>query len=175
MLIPLAPWLVFFILKGFLEISEKNTWVFSPLSFRLLIFIWLGINIWGTFYLISYIRDPQRLSFSPQGISYQAMTQFIRREIPPISRIAFIKHRYLALYTQHPTAIPPYLGPPSLVGPPSEVLAYLSKWQVSHVLLDDHFLKEETSLRKTMDQFPDYFSRCYSSPPLTLFRFKKEP
>ncbi|MBA4394994.1 MAG: hypothetical protein C0407_15685, partial [Desulfobacca sp.] len=93
-------------------------------------------------------------------------------EIPLSGRIAFIKARYLSLYTHHQTVIPPYVGPPSLVGPPSEVLACLSQWQVSHVLVDDHFIKEEASLRKTIDQFPGYFSRCYSSPPLTLFQFQ---
>jgi hypothetical protein len=172
MLIPLAPWLVFFILKGFHEISEKNSRVFSPLSFRILVFIWLSLNIGGTFYFISSLRDPQSLSFSPQGASYQAMTEFIRRETPQIGRIAYIKPRYLSLYTNRQTIIAPFMGPPALTGPPSKVLAHLSHWKVNYILLDNHFVKEEEVLRKTMDQFPECFSLYYSSAPLTLFQFQ---
>lgn len=172
MLIPLAPFLVFFTLKGFQELSYKNLRVFTPFSFRILVILWIGFNIYGTFCLYSSLREPKNLAFSPEGPSYQAMANYIRQETPMSGRIAFIKPRYLSLYTHRQTVIPPYLGPPSLIGPPSKTLEYLARWQVSQVLLDDHFVNEEKSLRKTMDQFPGYFSLCYSSPPLTLFGFK---
>lgn len=172
MLIPLAPFLVYFTLKGFQELFFKRQQGLIPLSFHLLVVVWIGLNFFGTFSFYSTLRDPKSLAFSPEGPKYQAMIAYIQREIPSNDRIAYIKPRYLSLYTNHPTVIPPYMGPPSLIGPPAEILGYLSHWQVRHVLLDDHFVTEETSLRKTMAQFPNYFSPRFSLPPLTLYQFK---
>ncbi len=100
------------------------------------------------------------------------MITYIRKEIPLKARIAYVKPRYLSLYSDHPTAILPFMGPPSLVGPPSKIFDYLSHWRVTHVLLDDHFMEEERITRQMIKQLPQAFSKVYSWPSLTLLSFK---
>lgn len=171
MLLPLTPFLILFILKGFKEISIKRLVIFTPITYQIFFVFWIGVNIWGSFYLYSSFRNARSLSFSPQGLHYQSMVTYIRKEIPVTGRIAYIKPRYLSLYSDHLTAILPFMGPPSLVGPPSKVFDYLSHWRITHVLLDDHFKEEEHVTRQTIKQFPQSFSTVYTCPHLTLLRF----
>lgn len=170
MLIPLAPFLVFFTLKGIKELSPRLGF-FPSFAYRVILIFWIGLSIWGSFYLYSSFRDPQRVSFSPNGSTYQAIIDYIRKEIPDSERIAYVKPRYLSLYSQHQTAILPFMGPPSSVGPPSKIIAYLSHWKITYVLLDDHFKEEEQVTRQAIKDLPQAFSVVYSSPPLTLLRF----
>ena len=171
MLLPLAPFLVLFILKGVKEISIKRLGIFPPITYKIFFIFWIGFNMVGSFNLYSFFRNAENLSFSPQGLDYQNMATYIRQEIPVAGRIAYIKPRYLSLYSGHPTAILPFMGPPSLVGPPSNILDYLSHWRITHVLLDDHFKREEYVTRQTINQFPRSFSTVYTCPHLTLLRF----
>jgi hypothetical protein len=171
MVVPIAPLLVFYFFKGLKEFSVSSFKIFTPLVYRTLILLWIGLSILGSIDILSSRESPQNLGFSPEGLPYRSMTSHIKQELPHSARIAYIKPRYLSLYTDHQTVIPPFLGPPSYTGPALEIITYLSDWQVAYVLLDDHFRNEEKALRDTMAHFPDRFSLSFASPPLFLYRF----
>jgi 4-amino-4-deoxy-L-arabinose transferase-like glycosyltransferase len=165
-LIPMAPFLIYLILKGVKDFTLGQL----PFNFTkasgLFIALWILLNLWGTGYALLQIRTPEFISASPEGPAYKNIVNHIQREISVTSRIAYIKPRYLSLYSQRPTAIPP------LEGPPSKVLEYLQHQKVSYVLLDDHFIQDETSIRNTIKTYPEYFFPVYSNPPFILYRLK---
>jgi hypothetical protein len=171
MIIPITPFLLFYLFKGFKEWSMSLYNPFSPSVYQYIILIWIGLSILGTSQFLSSRESLQNLALSPEGPAYQTMTAHIKQKLPQDARIAYYKLRYLSLYTDRQTVIPPFLGPPSFSGPTSQIINYLKQWQVTHILLDDQFIIEEKPLRKTMEQFPDYFSSCYASPPLHLYKF----
>lgn len=170
MLLPLAPFLIFFMLKGVNELSAKTILQNVRYFYPIFVALWIGLSIGGSFTLYASFRTPERISFSPQGRTYQTMVNYIRRETALPDRIAYIKPRYLSLYSNRLTAILPFMGPPSLVGSPSTIINYLSEKKIGYILLDDHFKQEEDVLRQTIKQFPQAFSEIRSLPPLTLLQ-----
>ena len=171
MIIPITPFLLFYLFKGFKEWSLGPYNPFKPSAYRVIILLWIGLSILGTSRFLSSRESLQNLALSPEGPAYKTMVAHIKQELPKDARIACFKLRYLSLYTDRQTVIPPFLGPPSFVGPPEQIINYLRQWQVTYILLDDQFSHDEMPLRKTLAQFPEYFSFGYTSPPLHLYQF----
>jgi hypothetical protein len=170
-ILPLAPFLVFYLLKGIQEIGERFWNRLAVQTYRCFVLVWLIFCLIGTWYCLSVELRSDRTSFFPEGPVYQTMVRYIKEKLPASERIAYIRPRYLSLYTGHPTVVPPFLGPPSFTGPSKELLDYLRKWNVSYVLLDDHFKTDENALRRTIDHYPSLFAAHYRIFPLSLYRF----
>jgi len=165
-IIPLAPFLTFFLLKGVKEFFSYFGRPASSYLYKIFLIFWIGLSIWGSGYFLFSSQSPLFSAASPENPAYRTTISWIRKELPEDCRIAYIKPRYLALYSHKPTVIP------TLTKPPNQIINQLSCWKVTHVLLDDHFLKEESSLRKALHQSPHFFSPLYTYPPLSLFTFK---
>lgn len=163
-IIPIAPFLTFFLLKGFKEIFSRH-WRIQP--YKILLLVWIGLSIWGSTSFIFLIKSPQFSAASPERPAYQTMVSWIQKKLPLNCRIAYIKPRYLSFYSHRPTVVP------TLTNTPNQMINQLSSWKVTHVLLDENFLQEESSLRKVIDQYPKLFSPLTSCPPLSLFLFKR--
>lgn len=165
-IIPLVSFLTYFLLKGIKELPSHFNKLASFPFYKIILLIWIGLSIWGSTYFLLQIRSPQVLNISPEAPAYQNIIRWVRKELPPDSRLVYIKPRYLSLYSHRLTAMPP------VKAPPEKVFAYLKQVAVSHVLLDHNFLTEEKMLRQTIKRFPQCFSLIYNDSNFSLFLIK---
>lgn len=166
-ILPLAPFLIYFLLRGINDLGHRyGRLSYRPLV-RLFLIFWIAMSLWGSTTFVLLIKSPDFTSASPEKPPYQDLVSWIQQKLPLDCRIAYIKPRYLSYTSHRPTVIP------TLSKPPIQILNQLSRWQVTHVLLDDNFIQEETFLRKTVNQYPEFFSPLYVTRPLYLFSFHR--
>ncbi len=166
-LLPLAPFLTYFLLRGINDLGNRHGWSSSGSLVRLFLIVWIGLSLWGSTTFILLIKSPEFSSASPEKPAYQTLVSWIQQKLPRDCRIAYIKPRYLSYYSHRPTVIP------TLSRPPRQILNQLSRWRVTHVLLDDNFIQEESFLRQTINQNPEFFSPLHVHRPLYLFSFHR--